>query len=219
MAKVTVRQALRDKFFPAFHAQVECIAAMEVPARSRAIVPFENMRALLICAHLDTLAQARYGVPSSGKKFRRLLEQEVDYDAIYGLVALERLANRLDEMKTDPRALAAVDALLNERWQSETATVASSPAARSMRPNVVEDHLRAAGLTILPRTPLAKALEAERYSSIVWSDYRCTLVHQVHVANKGFDLQEDREPYYFTQIEADRNPSRVLPLQRRIAPA
>ena len=49
---------------------------MQVPEVSQGIVPFETLRALLVCTHLDTLAKARYGGKSTRERFARFLEHE-----------------------------------------------------------------------------------------------------------------------------------------------
>jgi len=66
--------------------------------------------------------------------------------------------------------------------------------------NKVIAQLEAAGVTVGPGSPLLRAVNEERYSNIVWRDYRCGLVHESRVVDSGFNPQPrvDRPPFYFT---------------------
>ena len=214
MSMAAVPKAKREQFFEAFGKYVECLATMEAPKVSQGVVPFESLRALLICTHLDTLAKARYGGRSSGERFRRLLEREAGQDAIYQLVALERLLDRLHRTNADPRAIEAVKALTKERWRQEIIIRVFDGSEVDVASDVIADRLRAARLAVAPESPLANALGIERYSSIVWRDYRCGLVHETRVLNSGFNLtpNEDREPFYVTHIEGGAEiPKLIIP--------
>lgn len=161
----------------------------------------------------------------SGHRFRRLLENHSGDRGIYRLVALDRLHTALQHRGQDARGRAArvegdaragplteaedyeraagiVERLLAQRGFSEARDGSRIVDGSDLDLLVdgVEQALREHGLNPVPKL-VAHAVLEKKYSAIVWEDYRCALVHEARIKHQGFDLAEDRPPYYFSELE------------------
>ena len=92
------RAERRAQFVAFFRQRVDCIVEMQPPPAFAGRVDFDTFKLLLVCAHLEALAKARYSPrdsygkkpTDSGRRFRRFLEEQSGLKHVYSLVALPR---------------------------------------------------------------------------------------------------------------------------------
>lgn len=221
----------RAQFFQFFRRRVACIVEMQPPVDFAGQVNFDSFKLLLVCAHLEALAKARFaprdsygeGMPGSGVRFCRLLERHSGLTGVYVLVALPRAQRLFERRREEARAKAlscvghkaeraANDAniadratgvlgeLVRRRGHDEACGMSrvEDGADLDLPVSAVADALRSAGIDPDYRL-IAEVLRDERYSGIVWREVRCGLFHEARVIRQGFDLGEDRDPYYFSE--------------------
>jgi len=221
----------RKQFFDYFRDRVACIVTTQPPPSFMGRIDFNTFKLLLVCAHLEALAKARYAprdsygknTRDSAARFRRLLEEESGLSHIYSLVALPRAQSLFERRRDEARAQGgsatgdvARQAVTDAELADRAATVLRRLVLRQghheardsfrvgesetldLRISQVRDSLRADGVDPSHRL-VAQVLRDERYSGIVWREVRCGLVHEARVLREGFDLGEDRLPYYFSE--------------------
>jgi hypothetical protein len=225
----------RRRFFEFFRGRVDCIGALQPPEDFAGRFNFDSLKLLLVCAHLEALAKARFPWQRGMARFQRLVEEQSGLRELYVLVALPeaqrcfererdearakaqpgvgaKSAQLLDNAAVTARAAEVLRGLAMSRGHAEACVqgIVMKGAALDLPVAQVADALRAGGVDPVHGV-VAKVLHEECYSGIVWREVRCGLVHEARLIRQGFDLGEDREPYYFGEIDHETG-QRTYPL-------
>jgi hypothetical protein len=215
----------RRRFFEFFRGRVDCISALQPPGDFAGRFNFDSMKLLLVCAHLEALAKARFPQEKSTARFQRLVEEQSGLEELYVLVALPEAQRRFELERDDARAKAQLGAdavparaaeilhtLVVSRGHDKACADGrvEEGAVLDLPVDQVADALSTGGVDLTNKV-VRKVLREERYSGIVWREVRCGLVHEARISRRGFDLGEDREPYYYGEIDAETG-ERTYPL-------